>query len=72
MHERGSREGVGCVERVRVSRLEHVALTGSPAYADAQVMAVRSAGDPEPPGTPALEEVLDWAARAGAKYARVR
>jgi HK97 family phage prohead protease len=73
MHQRGSRPNPdGVVERIRVARLEHVALTGAPAYAGATVTAVRSAGDPEPetPAAPALEEVLDWSARARARFTR--
>jgi phage head maturation protease len=68
MHERGSRPGpTGEVERVRVSRLAHVALTGIPAFSDAEVLAVRS-GDPGASETPALASVLDWSARARARF----
>lgn len=69
MHDRGSRAGVGVVERVRVSKLEHVALTDHPAYLDAAVTAVRSDGR-APAGTPALDEVLDWQARASTRFVR--
>jgi HK97 family phage prohead protease len=48
----------------RLSRvwLGHVAMTPDPAYADAQVLAVRSHDEPEPvaSGTPRLDEVRAW------------
>lgn len=71
MHERGSRTlPDGTVERTRVARLPHVALTGSPAFPGAEITAVRSAdpGGDTDPGTPALEAVLDWAAQARARF----
>jgi HK97 family phage prohead protease len=44
--------------------LDHIALTGAPAYESAKVLAVRSAPSEEPAGdvqaTPNLDEVLAW------------
>lgn len=69
MHPRGTNRDGGLVERVRVAMLHHVALTATPAYDTAEVLAVRSAQpglvDPTPP---AVAETLDYLARARAKY----
>lgn len=70
MHERGNRNADGMIERIRVARLDHVALTASPAYADAGVMAVRSAPGVSHPDQ--LGEILDWTAAERARYPRAR
>lgn len=67
MHARGTvRRDDGLVERTRANLLEHVALTGSPAYPDAGILAVRALDEPPPgaAGTPMLDEVLEYLDRA--------
>lgn len=45
IHPHGTRLRNGIMERTQVARLEHVALTRSPAYAGAGVLAVRSGSE---------------------------
>lgn len=70
MHERGSRGDPRheLVERVRVAKLLHVALTGTPAYAAAGVTAVRSGGDDVVDDE--LGTWLDWIAESRANSRR--
>jgi HK97 family phage prohead protease len=58
----------GTVERSLAKRLEHVALTGVPAYHDATVTAVRSA--PDELGAPRIDEIRAWRDTAALRFAK--
>lgn len=58
----------GTVERSLAKRLEHVALTGVPAYRDATVTAVRSA--PDELGAPRIDEIRAWRDTAALRFAK--
>jgi HK97 family phage prohead protease len=56
----------GTIERTFAKRLEHVALTGTPAYRDAAVTAVRSGEREEP--VPRIDDVRAWRAQAALRF----